>query len=240
MSNRVALISGANKGIGKEVARQLGKAGMTVLVGSRDKNNGQKAVDELRAEGIIAETIELDVSDSKSIEKAAKSIAEKHDKIDVLVNNAGVFLDRKVGLEAEVELIEKTFETNFLGAVKLTKALSPLLKKSDRARIVNVSSSLGSLHINGDPKSPMAGSGFIGYNCSKAALNMFTVITADSFKDSAVKVNSACPGYVATDINDNQGYRTVEQGAAIIVKLATLDEKGPSGKFFNDDGEVPW
>jgi NAD(P)-dependent dehydrogenase (short-subunit alcohol dehydrogenase family) len=240
MSKRIALISGANKGIGKEVARQLGHAGFTVLIGSRDLKRGEAAAAELKADGVDAEAIQLDVTDSKSVDAAAGAVESKFGKLDALVNNAGIAIDAGTGFDTNVDLVRSTLETNFIGPFQLTKAMAPLLKKSENARVVNVSSTLGSLTRNSDPNLDFSSVKFVGYNCSKSALNMFTIITADYFKDSKVKVNSACPGYVATDLNKHQGHRTVEQGATAIVKLATLKEDGPSGGYFNEDGPIPW
>lgn len=240
MSAKIALVTGANKGIGKEVARQLGRAGMKVYMGSRDLERGRAAVEELRADKVDAELIQLDVTSEESVTKAIETISTKHGKLDVLINNAGIADMSKMGLEESIDSVRNVFETNFFGPVRLLQEAAPLLKKSEAPRVVNVSSTLGSLGKNSDPKWDFNTVKFVGYNASKAALNMLTLIAAHDLKESNAKVNSICPGYVATDINDNQGYRTVEQGARIVVKMATLDESGPNGGYYDDNGPIPW
>lgn len=236
----VALVTGANKGIGKEVARQLGKKGMKVYLGSRDSERGRAAADELRNESVDAEFVQLDVTNDDSVSAAVQSIESKEGKLDVLINNAGIAHMKDMGLAESLESVQHVFDTNFFGAARVLKAAGPLLRKSKAPRVVNVSSTLGSLGKNSDPSWDFASVKFLGYNASKAALNMLTLVAANEFKDCNGKVNSICPGYVATDINNNQGYRTVEQGAAIVVKMATLDESGPSGGYYDDNGTIPW
>ena len=241
MTEKIALITGANKGIGKEIARQLGKKGFKVLLGSRDEARGEAAAKELKADGVDAEVIQLEVSEQASIDKAIKSIEQKYGHLDALVNNAGILLDRSTEFtEASADDFEKTMQTNVYGPLRLMQAATPLLEKSKAPRIVNVSSSLGSLSKSSDPASGFSEFLFAGYNCSKAALNMLTIVSAASLGKKGIKVNSICPGYVATDINDNKGFRTVEQGAAIAVKMACLDDNGPTGGYFNDEGSIPW
>jgi NAD(P)-dependent dehydrogenase (short-subunit alcohol dehydrogenase family) len=236
----IALVTGANKGIGKEVARQLGKLGMKVFVGSRDAKRGETTVAELQKANIDAELVQLDVTDENSIQQALAAIEKKAGRLDVLVNNAGIAEMSQTGLSESMDSIRKVFETNFFGPVRVLQLALPLLRKSTAPRVVNVSSTLGSLTKNSDPSWDFASVKFIGYNSSKAALNMLTVIGATELKEANGKVNSICPGYVATDINDNQGQRTVEQGAAIVIKMATLDAKGPTGAYFDDAGQIPW
>lgn len=241
MTGKIALVSGANKGIGKEAARQLGKLGFKVFIGSRNLDRGKEAAAELKAAGIDAETVQLDVTDEKSIKAAIDSIGKQHGKLDVLVNNAGILADRNTDFASTNPTdVQKTMQTNFFGPLHLLLASLPLLEKSASPRVVNVSSSLGSLEKMSNPASGFSDFLYIGYSSSKAALNMMTVVAAASLKNKKFKVNSICPGYVATDINDNQGFRTVEQGAAIITKMATLDDNGPTGGYFNDEGAVPW
>ncbi len=241
MSKRIALISGANKGIGKEAARQLGKIGFKVYVGSRDLKRGNEAVEELKKDGVDAEAIQLDVTEQSSVDNAIATIGKQHAHLDVLVNNAGILVDRGTDLEsASVENVQKTMETNFYGPLRLLKAATALLEKSSAPRVVNVSSTLGSLAHASDLSSPFAEYTYLSYNCSKAALNMLTITASKCLAAKKIKVNSICPGYVATDINENKGHRTVEQGAAIVVKMATLDEDGPTGGYFNDDGAISW
>lgn len=239
MEKKVALITGANKGIGKETSRQLGKLGFKVFIGSRDLGRGQAAAKELQADGIDAEAVQLDVTSQASVDAALATVQKSTGLLDVLVNNAGIVTERTTTLDTtEIEKVEETMQTNFFGPLRVTKAAQALLEKSKAPRIVNVSSTLGSLATLSDKNSPYADYRLLGYNCSKAALNMLTVITAGAIKN--VKVNSICPGYVATDINNNEGTRSVQEGAAIIVKMATLENDGPNAGFFNDDGAIPW
>ena len=239
---KIALITGANKGLGFETARQLGTRNIKVLVGARDETRGQAAVEKLQAEGFKAEFLLLDVSDVQTCEAAAKYVEENYGKLDILVNNAGIALEEMGEKPSDVSLetLRKTFDTNFFGAIGVTKTFLPLIKKSGGGRIVNVSSGLGSLTENADPNSDYKDVKPLAYNSSKTALNAFTVILAHELKDANILVNSADPGYTATDLNNFHGTKTVEQGASVITKLATLDESGGSGGFFNDQGVVPW
>ena len=237
---KVALITGANKGIGKEIARQLGALGMTVLIGARDAGRGQEAADELKAGGANAHFIQLDVTDDGSIKTAAGQVERDFGRLDVLVNNAGVALHRGSSDTLDLDTLRRTYDTNVFGVFAVTQAFLPLLKKSAAGRIVNMSSGLGSLTLNSDPNSPYAAVKPLAYNSSKAALNMMTVILAAELKDFGIKVNAADPGYVATDLNQHSGLRTVAQGATAPVRLATLPEDGPTGGYFDEDGPVPW
>jgi len=236
---KIALITGANKGIGKEIARQLGAQGMTVLIGARDTGRGEAAAAELTAGGADAHAVRLDVTDAASIEAAAHQIESEYGKLDVLVNNAGIALDGAPG-GVDVDTLCRTYETNVFGVFAVTKAMTPLLKKSEAGRIVNMSSGLGSLTQNSDPNWGFAGVKPLAYNSSKAALNMITVIFAADLKDTRIKVNAADPGFTATDLNQHRGNRTVEQGATAAVRLATLPADGPTGGYFDEDGVVPW
>jgi len=233
---KVALITGANKGIGKEIARQLAARGMTVLIGARDQGRGEEAAAELGAD---AHAVSLDVTDSASIEAAAHHIESEYGRLDVLVNNAGIALDGGEG-GVTVDTLRRTYETNVFGVFAVTKALTFLLEKSGAGRIVNLSSGLGSLAQNSDPEWGFAAVKPIAYNSSKAALNMLTVVFAAELKEAGIKVNAADPGYTATDLNQHSGPRTVEQGATIAVRLATLPDDGPTGGYFDEDGVVPW
>jgi NAD(P)-dependent dehydrogenase (short-subunit alcohol dehydrogenase family) len=241
---RVALITGANKGIGYEIARQLGKDhGMTVLVGARDAARGREAVQKLTALGLDARAVELDVTDPKNVEAAARQIERDFGgRLDVLVNNAGVSLEYCPPSQTDLQKFKATHETNSFGPLVVTKAMLPLLKRSAAGRIVNVSSGLGSLAQNSDPTWEYAKVKVLAYNSSKAALNMQTVLFAAELaaEGSPIKVNSADPGYTATDLNNHSGPRTVEQGARAAVRLATLPADGPTGGFFDEDGAVPW
>ncbi|MET0936111.1 MAG: SDR family oxidoreductase [Luteibacter sp.] len=244
MSNadrRITLVTGANKGIGLEIARQLGKAGHRILLGARDAGRGQDAVKTLQGEGVDVRLVALDLSDSASIKAAAKDIEANEGRLDVLVNNAGIAVQGD-GLpgSADIDAVRRVFDTNYFGTVEVTQALLPLVKKSASGRIVNVSSGLGSITLNADPDWPYAQVKLIGYNASKAALNMYTVILAAELKDTKIKVNAADPGYTATDLNGNSGHQTIAEGAAEAIRLALLPEDGPTGGFFNSDGAEPW
>ena len=243
-NKRVALITGANKGIGYEVARQLGQDhGMIVLVGARDAVRGREAADRLAALGVDARAVQLDVTDPSNVEAVAARIERDFGgQLDVLVNNAGVSLEYAPPSQTDLEKYHATHLTNAFGPLVVTRAMLPLLKRATAGRVVNMSSGLGSLTLCGDPSSKYAGIRLLSYHSSKAALNMQTVLFAAELaaEGSPIKVNSACPGYVATDLNNHQGPRTVEQGAREAVRLATLPADGPTGKFFDEDGPVPW
>jgi NAD(P)-dependent dehydrogenase (short-subunit alcohol dehydrogenase family) len=242
MSNtKIVLITGANKGIGFETARRLVELGMTVLVGARDRERGAQAVARLRERSRAAHLVTLDLTDEASIATAVADVGARFGRLDVLVNNAGIGNASAVPSAQSLPAMRTLFETNVFGAIAVTQAFLPLLERAPAARIVNVSSSLGSLHLAADPTSRIAAwSSLFGYSASKAALNAFTVRLAHELRPKHIAVNSACPGYVATDLNRHQGLRTVEQGASIIVRLATLPDGGPTGGFFDDDGEVAW
>ena len=239
---KIVLITGANKGIGFEVARQLGRADFTVLLGARDASRGEGAASKLREEGLDVRFVAADLKvGAESGAALAEQIRAEFGHLDVLVNNAGVF-EKGDGHASDVDLqtLRSTFETNFFGTVAFTQPLLPLLKAAEAARIVNVSSGLGSIGINGDPNTPYYDTKVLAYNSSKAALNMFTVDLAYDLRHTKVKVNSACPGYTATDLNNHSGHQTVEEGAIAIVRLAQLPEDGPSGSFIHKDGSYPW
>ena len=240
LDGHTALVTGANKGIGREIARQLGRMGATVLIGARDAARGEATATELAGDGVDARFVQLDVTDAGSIATAAQTIADDHGKLDILVNNAGIFVDDGPPSGVSMDTIKRTYETNFFGVVAVTQAMLPLIQKAEAGRIVNMSSGLGSIAQNSDPGYDYYQANLLAYNSSKAALNAATVTFAKELKDTPIKVNSADPGYVATDINANQGPRTVEQGARAPVRLATLPADGPTGLFFDEDGPVPW
>jgi len=238
---RIALVTGANKGIGFETARQLARRGDTVLLGARNEARGREAAAKLKAEGFNAHFVHLDVEDAETHQTAAQFVEEKFGKLDVLVNNAGIALDaNSKASNVSQDLLRKTFDTNFFDVIAVTQVLLPLLKKSAAGRIVNVSSGLGSLTQHGDPAWEFYEVKPLAYNSSKTALNAFTVMLAHELKDTNIKVNSADPGFTATDLNRQSGYRTVEQGASVIVELATLPDDGATGGYFDDNGIVPW
>ncbi len=236
---KIALVTGANKGIGKEIARQLGAQGMTALIGARDEGRGQEAATELKQQGIQAQAVRLDVTSEDSIREAASTIERDFGRLDVLVNNAGIALDGGPASGLDLDTLRRTYETNVFGVVSVTQGLLPLLRQSDAGRIVNMSSTLGSLALNSDPNWASANVKMLAYNSSKAALNMITVIFAAELKGTPIKVNAVCPGAVETDLNP-YGTRTVAQGAAVPVRLATLPADGPTGGYFDEDGPVPW
>jgi NAD(P)-dependent dehydrogenase (short-subunit alcohol dehydrogenase family) len=241
MADTIALVTGANKGIGREISRQLAAKGILVLMGSRDRERGEKAVADLGAQGLPVEFIQIDVTSQASVDHAAAEVERRHGRLDILVNNAGIALDWFPGSELTVEVLQKTFETNVFGVFRVIKALLPLLKKSNHGRIVNLSSGLGSITRNADPNSPLASRKMLlAYCSSKAALNMITVQFANELKSIGIKVNSANPGFTATDMNQHRGPRTVEQGAATPVRLALLPDDGPTAGVFSDDGPEPW
>ena len=239
---KVVVVTGANKGIGFEVSRELGRAGFTVLLGARDTTRGEEAASKLRSEGLDVRFVAADLNHAgESGAALARQVGEEFGHLDVLVNNAGL-ADPQDGHASNVSIktLRHTFETNFFGTVAFTQPLLPLLRAAQAARIVNVSSGLGSLAINSDPDSPFYHAKILAYNASKAALNMFTVDLAYDLRDTKIKVNSACPGYTATDLNNHSGPQTVQQGAIAIVRLAQLPDDGPTGSFIHKDGTYPW
>ena len=241
MAETIALVTGANKGIGREISRQLAAKGVLVLMGARDRERGEKAVADFRSKGLSVEFIQIDVTSEPSVDRAVTEVERRHGRLDVLVNNAGIALDWGPASELSVDVFEKTFETNVFGAFRVTRAMLPLLKKSRHGRIVNISSGLGSLTRNADPNGSLAMRNMLlAYCSSKAALNMVTIHFANELKSVGIKVNSANPGFTATDMNQNRGTRTVEQGAATPVRLATLPDDGPTAGVFSDDGPEPW
>lgn len=240
-THRIALVTGANKGIGLEIARQLAQKGAFVIIGARDKARAKAAVDNLAAQSLSAEFVLLDLNDPASIIAAAQTIREKHGRLDILVNNAGI-IDSEDGppTQSSPEAARRTMDTNFIGTLAVTQAMLPLLRNSSAARIVNLSSSLGSLTVNGDPTSPYYDARLIGYNASKAALNMLTVQLAEELRDTSIVVNSVSPGYVKTDLTGHNGYMTPEEGAQLPVEYALLGEDAVNGRFVEPGGETPW
>ena len=242
-AKKVALISGANKGIGLEAARQLGKQGITVLIGARDLTKGKAAAAELKKEGIDAQAVKLDVVHAADIKAVAEKIEKEFGKLDILVNNAGVMTEQMGGnstSKTSEKTLRDTFETNLFAVVALTQALLPLLKRSDAGRIVNVSSILGSLTLHATPGSPIDGVKTFAYNASKAALNSFTIHLANELKDTKIKVNSAHPGWVKTDMGGDGATMEIVDGAKTEVELATLPEDGPTGGYFHMGKPLPW
>lgn len=244
-TNTIALITGANKGLGFGIARELGKQGITVLIAARDKKKGREAIDKLQSEGIEAHFIQLDVSDRSTIESASKAIAEQFGKLDILVNNAGVNLEFSAGIpkpsQVSLDVLRKTFEINFFGVVAVTQAMLPLIYKSDAGRIVNISSDMASLSLHQDPNFKFYDYKQLAYDSSKTAVNAFTIHLAHELKDTKIKVNSAHPGWVKTDMGTNAGELTIDEGAATPVWLATLPEDGSTGGYFDEHRQpMPW
>jgi NAD(P)-dependent dehydrogenase (short-subunit alcohol dehydrogenase family) len=247
---QIALITGANKGIGFATARQLGERGMTVLVGARDAERGQKAAQQLQEGGADARFLPLDVTDDGSVAAAAKWIETEYGHLDVLVNNAGIArgdLERGLPSDTTLGTLRAVFETNVFGVVAVTNALLPLLRRAPAARIVNVSSEVGSIAVMTNPEGALFVLTSVPYPASKAALNMTTAMYAKELRDTPIKVNAANPGYCATDLNGNAGFRTAEQGAEVSVHLATLPNDGPSGLLWGylmdqggGYGVLPW
>jgi NAD(P)-dependent dehydrogenase (short-subunit alcohol dehydrogenase family) len=241
MGGTIALVTGANRGIGLEIARQLAELGHTVLVGARDGDRGAAAAAGLRAAGLDATAVRLDVGDQASVDGVAEWVDRTYGRLDVLVNNAVCSDGDGSGVPAETTATQMraAYEVNVFGPVALIHALLPLLRRSGRARIVNVSSAVGSITMSADPHSPYAAHNHLPYASSKSALNAVTVSYARALRADGILVNAVCPGPCATDLN-SEGHRTAAQGARIAVAMATLPDDGPSGTFRNDEGVLPW
>lgn len=242
-AKKVALISGANKGIGFETARQLGQKGITVILGSRDLAKGEAAAAQLKKEGIDARAVKLDVVNPADVKAVADTIARDYGHLDILVNNAGIMLEAIGGNNTSTvsdEILRKTFDTNFFAAIAVTRAFLPLLKKSDAARIVNVSSILGSLALHATEGSPIYEAKALAYDASKAALNSFTIHLAHELKGTKIKVNSAHPGWVKTDMGTDAAPMEIVDGAKTEVELATLGPDGPTGGYFHMGQAITW
>ncbi|MGO9462707.1 MAG: SDR family oxidoreductase [Isosphaeraceae bacterium] len=248
--DNVAFITGANKGIGFETARGLGELGIAVVIGSRDLARGRAAADRLRADGIEkVEAVRFDVVRPEDHREIARHLETRYGKLDILVNNAGVMLDN-AEFEGEgvfnttstvtPDVLRQTFETNFFAAVALTQALLPLIRKSAAGRIVNLSSILGSLTLHSDPSSPIYARKSFAYDASKAALNAFTVHLAHELRATPIKVNSAHPGWVKTDMGGPAAPMELSEGCKTSIQLATLPDDGPTGGFFHLGKRVPW
>ena len=239
---RIALVTGANKGLGFETARQLGQEGVKVLMASRNKEKGREAVQKLSDEGLEVEFVQLEVTKVSEIDALVSYIDTKYGKLDVLVNNAGIMHSGEPGginssESVKSEVLRETFEVNFFSLVSLTQKLLPLIKKSDSGKIINVSSILGSNTVQSDESSPWSGIKPFAYNASKAALNSFTVHLAAALKDSNVKVNSAHPGWVKTDLGGQNAPLEAPEGAKTSVSLASADF---TGKFVHNGEEIAW
>ncbi|XVU21164.1 SDR family oxidoreductase [Actinoplanes sp. CA-054009] len=238
--NKIALVTGANKGIGYEIAAGLAARGFTVGVGARDDQRREAAVEKLRAAGADVFGVPLDVTDEASVSGAAAFIDARAGRLDVLVNNAAITGGwHQAPTETDVSIVRDVVETNVIGVIRVTDAMLPLLRRSPSPRIVMMSSGVGSLTRQSEPGGE-TGPLSMAYAPSKSFLNAVTIQYAKALRDTGILVNMACPGFVATDLNGFRGHRTPEQGAATALRLATLPDGGPTGAFFEDAGVVPW
>ncbi len=247
MAQKIAFITGGNRGLGFQTALELKSPEIKVVIGSRETKQGEEAVSRLRAAGVDADTLVFDVTKPADHQVAFNYFASKYGRLDILVNNAGIAAGGfpPVGPEhssGEVppELLHKVFETNFFAPVALTQTLLPLIRKSPAGRIVNLSSILASLTLHADPKSPIYQAKSFAYDASKTALNAFTIHLAYELRDTPIKVNSAHPGWVKTDMGGDQAPMDVSEGAKTSVALATLPDDGPTGGFFHLGQPLPW
>jgi NAD(P)-dependent dehydrogenase (short-subunit alcohol dehydrogenase family) len=250
MTTTIALVTGANKGIGLETARQFGARGFTVLAGARDEERGLAAERELRADGVDVRFVSLDVTADASVREAADWIEREYGRLDILVNNAGIARGNPAS-ETDLDTMREVYEVNVFGVIRVTNAMLPLLRRAPAARIVNVSSEVGSISSMTDPASPLGQMpASLAYPSSKSALNMITAIYAKELRGTPIKVNAANPGYTKTDLNHNSGFRSVTEGAEVSVYLATLPADGPSGVLWGHlwsadgpadaYGRLPW
>lgn len=238
---RVALVTGANRGIGFEIAKKLAAQKITVLIGARDQENGVKAQELLRQHELDVHFILLDVTEVMSIQAAVGRIKDEFRRLDILVNNAGIMIDSQTGItELNQTIFQNTLETNALGPLLLSQACLPMMNANNYGRIVNISSTLGSLTDIASPDSPHAEVQAPAYRLSKTILNGITVLLAAEMRGTNILVNSACPGWVRTDMGGNQAPVSPQQGAETPVWLATLPDGGPSGGFFRERQPIPW
>lgn len=244
---KFALVTGANKSIGFEVAQQLAQKGIYVYLGSRNLENGVEAIAKLKAKGLNnVEVIQLDIADDESVIKARKEIGEKTKVLDILINNAGIYGGYpQTALDSTIDQFKAAYDANVYGVVRVTQAFIDLLKKSSAPRIVNVSSSQGSITLHSTPTYKYYDYKGVVYLSSKSALNMYTVVLAYELKNTNFKINAVCPGYTKTDFNGHRGPGTVKDAGKRIVKYALIDNDGPTGKFFSEEnnpetGEIPW
>ncbi|MFL2661166.1 MAG: SDR family oxidoreductase [Alphaproteobacteria bacterium] len=242
--NKVAFISGANRGIGFETAKKLSETGVKVILGSRDLNKGKEALNKLSNLGIEADLVQYNAFEQDAPEKVYNYISDKYKKLDILINNAGVLLTGNLFVTNSSTVSEKdikdTFQTNLFSVISLTQKLLPLIKKSDAGRIVNVSTILSSLTLHSAKDSPISPAKEFAYNASKTALNAFTIHLANELKDTKIKVNSGHPGWVKTDLGGPNAPMEVKDSFKTSLRLATLDSDGPSGGLFHEDDVIPW
>jgi NAD(P)-dependent dehydrogenase (short-subunit alcohol dehydrogenase family) len=237
---KTVLITGANRGIGFETARRLGELGYRIWLGARDPGRGETAAQALRDRGFDVRTIDIAVDDQAGVKAAAERVSAEDGKLDVLIANAGISGAYVDPVEQDLDDIRHVYEVNVFGTIGLIQAFVPLLKAAGSANIVNVSSELGSLGSLSDPDGEFWGVNLLGYNSSKTALNGVTLSFAKALAPFGIRVNSADPGYTATDFTGHRGYRTVEQAAEIIVQLAISQDPAQTGRFLNDRRTLPW
>ena len=241
---KVAFVSGANRGIGFETSKKLAEMGIKVILGSRDLKKGEEAVKKLELENIQADLVQYDAFDLNAPQKVFDYISDKYNKLDILINNAGVLLSGNLFVTNSSTVsdddIKNTFQTNLFSVISLTQKLLPLIKKSDAGRIVNVSTILSSLTLHSAKDSPIAPAKEFAYNASKTALNAFTIHLANELKDTKIKVNSGHPGWVKTELGGQNAPIQVEESYKTSLRLATLDDDGPSGGLFHEDDTIPW
>ena len=244
---KIAVITGANRGLGFATARRLGQSGVRVIVGARNLANGEEAAARLRREGLDCEPLSIDVDSPASVREAAKLVEREHGRIDILINSAGILPEATapdVDRPLDLGMVRETFETNLFGTISVTNEFLPLLRRSASGRIVNVSSTMGSLTDQTDPSSPYYGLLVPAYQMSKAALNGFTIALSKALTDTSIKVNSVCPGWVQTDLggpeNRAAAPTTADEAAQIVVDMASIPDDGPTGQFVDRDGTVAW
>jgi NAD(P)-dependent dehydrogenase (short-subunit alcohol dehydrogenase family) len=244
---KIAVITGANRGLGFATARRLGQSGVKVIVGARTLADGERAAGRLLRQGLDAEALHLDIDSPASVRQAAERVEQRHGRIDVLINNAGILPEATasdIDRPLDLRMLRETFETNVFGTVSVTKAFLALLRKSASGRIVNISSTMGSLTDQTDPSSPYYGLVVPAYQMSKAALNGFTIALSKTLADTSIKVNSVCPGWVQTDLggpeNRAAAPMTADEAAQIVVDMASIPADGPTGQFVDRAGTVAW
>lgn len=244
LQQRIALITGGNRGIGFETAKKLAEQGIKVVIGVRDQHKGEQAVTALKALGAEADYVIYDTSMPDAAQTVANTLESRYGKLDILINNAGILKEDLIGqnnsLTVDQDTLKTTFEANFFAVIALTQALLPLLQRSPAGRIVNLTSILGSQTLHSTPNSPIEVAKGLAYNASKSALNMFTIHLAHALKDTSIKVNSAHPGWVKTELGGPHAPMEISDSWKTSVRLATLDEQGPNGGYFHEDQTLPW
>lgn len=244
-NKKVALVTGANKGIGFATAQKLAEHGITVLLGSRDEANGKASAEKLQQLGLDVHYISIDMEERETFSIAAEYIERVYGKLDILINNAGIQIESEVWQtntteSVPMEVLRKTFEVNFFGMVDLTQQMIPLLMKSEAGRIVNLTSILASLQYHATPGSNTYNTKTFAYNTSKTAVNSFTIHLAHALKDTQIKVNAAHPGWVKTEMGGKGAYLSLEEGASTSVYLALIGDEGPNGSYMHNNTILPW